>query len=270
MAVNNPPTRYAWGSAHSARATRSNLESAVSRGNRLEERCDGPDGGAPTRPANRVACVDSTVEHNVTIAQGPNCGRRLETERMTVEESWSRIESWMQRHAPEALDALRSGARASRIADAERALGFDLPDAFRRSLLRHDGQEWRWPSLIEFGILMPLDAIVEAAHLNEEYGIENVESDEHVWWRRGWVPFVSRDGDFLSLALGSSAQAAQGEVWCFLHDNDQMHSLIAPDFEAWLAAWADELEAGVFQVDRAPGAGLLPRAGQASRLWPDL
>jgi len=185
-----------------------------------------------------------------------------------IETSWARIEGWMQLHAPEAFAALRGGASTERIDTAEQSLGLELSDPFRRSVSQHDGQEQRWPSLVEFGFLMPLEAIVEAVRSNERYGIDEVELEDAVWWRRGWVPFVSRDGDYISLALGSSWQRNVGEVWCFQHDMEPIHSLIAPDFATWLARWAGELEAGVFYLDRAAGAGLLPHPGQVSRLWP--
>ncbi len=118
--------------------------------------------------------------------------------------------------------------------------------------------------MIEYGILMPLREIVVYTRENEQQAVDEAAGDQ-AWWRRGWLPFVSRDGDYLSVALGSSGD---GEVWAFQHDMEPIHSVVAPNFETWLARWADELEAGVFELDRAAGAGLLPRDGKTSRLWP--
>jgi cell wall assembly regulator SMI1 len=182
-----------------------------------------------------------------------------------IERTWSRIEAWMATHAAEALDALRPGVCATTLSAAEESLTVELPQSLRRSLRRHDGQEWRWPSLIGFGILMPLEKMVVTGRQNERWGVDEIAGGEDAWWRRGWVPFVSRDGDCLSVASGSGGE---GEVWCFRHDMDPMHSVVAPDFGTWLERWADELEADVFELDRAAGAGLLPRDGRTSRLWP--
>lgn len=182
-----------------------------------------------------------------------------------IERTWSRIEAWMATHAAEALDALRPGVSETTLSAAEERLTVELPQSLRRSLRRHDGQEWRWPSLIGFGILMPLEKMVVTGRQNERWGVDEIAGGEDAWWRRGWVPFVSRDGDCLSVASGSGGE---GEVWCFRHDMDPMHSVVAPDFGTWLERWADELEADVFELDRAAGAGLLPRDGRTSRLWP--
>jgi cell wall assembly regulator SMI1 len=182
-----------------------------------------------------------------------------------IERTWSRIEAWMATHAAEALDALRPGVSETTLSAAEERLTVELPQSLRRSLRRHDGQEWRWPSLIGFGILMPLEKMVVTGRQNERWGVDEIAGGEDAWWRRGWVPFVSRDGDCLSVASGSGGE---GEVWCFRHDMDPMHSVVAPDFGTWLERWADELEADVFELDRAAGAGLVSRDGRTSRLWP--
>ncbi len=182
-----------------------------------------------------------------------------------IERTWSRIEDWMRSNAPEALGVLRPGLPEATVRGVEQSLALELPDSFRRSIGQHDGQEWRSPTLIEAGILMPLEEMVVRSRENERHGVDEAGGDGERWWRRGWFPFVSRDGDYLTLALGSSGE---GEVWCFLHDDEPMHSVVAPDFDTWLERWADELEAGVFELDRAPGAGLIRRSGKTSRLWP--
>jgi cell wall assembly regulator SMI1 len=175
---------------------------------------------------------------------------------------------WMRAHAPEALEVLHAGASDDTIRAAEEALGRELPESYRRSVARHDGQQERWPSLIEFGFLMPLQDVVTRSRELEKW-LEETRGDT-CWWRRGWVPFVSRDGDYLSLDLAPRVDADRGRVWCFLHDNDPMHSVVASSYGAWLTRWADELEAGVFALDRAAGAGLLPRQPSVrSRLWPN-
>ena len=51
---------------------------------------------------------------------------------------------------------------------------------------------------------------------------------------------------------------------------DGDRSVVAPGFGTWIGRWAEELEAGVFVLDRAPGAALLPRdEREGTRLWAD-
>lgn len=177
---------------------------------------------------------------------------------------WSRIERWMDSHAPEALDVLRPGVDDESMDRAEEILELELPESFRRSLARHDGQEVRWPSLVEFGFLMPLQQIIDDSRaLAELYDERSGATAADEWWRPGLMPFVSRDGDYLCLDLKPPKGRPHGEVWALLHDDEPVRSRIAADFDAWLERWAHELDAGVFYLDRAAGAGLLPRRRKA-------
>ncbi len=132
----------------------------------------------------------------------------------------------------------------------------------RRSIARHDGQIWGQPTLVDSGILMPLQQIVD-----ELRTIEEAIDDGADWWRRGWLPFVARDGDYLSVDLAPEGSPLRGRVWSFLHDNDPLHAAMAPDLTTWLMRWADELERGVHTPDPV-SSDLAPRGGRASRLWP--
>jgi len=217
------------------------------------------------RRVNRRALLFGALGAGAALLLGRTTGGS-EIAEGEIERTWSRIEAWMRAEAPEALAVLRPGASAARIRGAQERLGVRFPESLTRSLARHDGQEWAWPSLVEFGILMPLDEIVVRHAENERHGVDAfVGNEDEAWWRRGWLPFVSRDGDYLALALGPGDA---GEVWAFQHDQDPVFSVVAPDYATWLAAWADELQAGVFGLDRAPGAGLIPREGTTSRIWP--
>lgn len=184
---------------------------------------------------------------------------------------WSRIEAWMGANAPEALEALRPGAHEDTIRSAEAVLGLDLPESYQRSVARHDGQEVRWPSLVEFGFLMPLQRVVDEWHWLTQALEERPDVPEaDPWWRPGLVPFVSRDGDYLCLDLDPPKARRGGEVWALLHDDEPVLSRVAVDFGTWLERWAGDLEAGVFHLDKAPGAGLVPRdGGTQSHLWPE-
>lgn len=183
---------------------------------------------------------------------------------------WRRIEAWMGAHAPEALEVLRPGADDDSIRAAEDVLGLDLPESFRRSVARHDGQEVQWPSLVELGFLMSLQHMVdEWRSLTEWYEERSDFAEGDAWWRPGLVPFVWRDGDYLCLDLHPPQGRARGEVWALVHDDEPPLSPVATDFGVWLERWADELEAGLFYLDRAPGAGLVPHDEEEQSLWPD-
>lgn len=182
---------------------------------------------------------------------------------------WSRIEAWFDAHAPSASEVLRPGMNDASIESAEQILELEFPEGFRRSLARHDGQELRGPSLVEYGFLMPLQQIVDDSRRLAKWFDERPRAAAaEEWWRPGLIPFVSRDGDYLCLDVEPPEGRPRGEVWALLHDQDPTRRRVAPDFDAWLERWADELERGVFQLDRAAGGRLLPREpAKRSRLW---
>ena len=182
---------------------------------------------------------------------------------------WSRIEGWMEREAPAAREALRTGLNDRSINAAEEVLGLDLPEPYRRSLARHDGQETRGPALVDSGYLLPLQQVVwETRSLGTWHEQTRNAAEAPGWWRPGLIPFVSRDGDYLCLDLKPRPGRRPGEVWALLHDDDPPRSRVAPDFDAWLERWADELDAGVHHPEGAAGADLVPRSeGRQSRLW---
>ncbi len=104
----------------------------------------------------------------------------------------------------------------------------------------------------------------------EDWGvIVEVSAGADESWRRGWLPFASRDGDYLFISLESMDGHPAGSVWQFRHDDEPMISVVASSYEAWLQRWAEELESGVFALDRGAGAGLLPAPGKETQVWPE-
>ena len=84
-----------------------------------------------------------------------------------MDEIWARIEAWLDKNAPRALASLRSPADELDVAKFERKLGATLPDDFRASLRRHNGQ---FPTFAVFGRweLLDLQRLSELWLLNQE------------------------------------------------------------------------------------------------------
>ena len=181
------------------------------------------------------------------------------------EESWARIEAVLESDYPEALEALRAGASEAEIAEAEAELGVRLPEPFRQSMRRHDGQDPHVPWLVGGGLLCSLDDLLhewrewtgmqDAGDLDEFAG--DARPDPGVrddrWWRRGWLPFVSQDGDHLVIDLDPAAGGQRGQVFAFSHETGAGR-LAAPDFLTWLEIWADDLGAGAIAPLPSPYA----------------
>lgn len=171
--------------------------------------------------------------------------------------AWERIEQWLAAHAPAIGADLRPGATPEAIAEAERALQVTLPDAMRRVYARHDGSEQNAPPLMGDWTFMPLRHVVREWQTLKEVAangaFEGLEADPEPriqpgWWNAGWIPIAhNSSGDYQSVDTAPGPQGTAGQVIAYWHA-DTRRGWLAPDAEAWLAAFADELEAGRYVV----------------------
>jgi cell wall assembly regulator SMI1 len=199
-----------------------------------------------------------------------------------VDEIWQRIERWLSRNAKPVFKSLRPPASESEIAAAEDALSRPLPDDFRQSLLRHDGQRLSTKSGTAPGFhsseyLLPLKDCLEYRQMMVELLGEGIGKDldidtegpvRAVWWDRAWLPFTL-DGmnNTECLDLHPARGGRKGQV---IEHWSQEHTRLvnARSFLAWLGGFADGLDAGEYVYAKeyngvitrwaAVGEGLLP------------
>jgi len=170
-----------------------------------------------------------------------------------VAEAWSRVGQWLEANAPEILENLAGPASDAEFAAREKALGVSLPHDFKTAYRIHNGQHRDIPGLTEFGQLLPLKRVVEEWKVWKELldtgdfagatsepnpGIRNV------WWSPRWIPFTSDGGgNHLCIDLEPASGGNVGQVITMWHD-DPHRELVAPNFGAWLAQLAADLETG--------------------------
>lgn len=184
---------------------------------------------------------------------------------MGVDDAWKRIETWLSAEAREVLPSLLPGASEDDISRLESSVGAKLPAEFRESLRLHEGQSddaesglfpysnslgpapaWRLLTLAEIGRRRAqMNELVEIGEFGgRKASLPSGEQTE--WWPSAWLPIADDGGgDFACLDL--SADGA-GRVVQFRHDSPT-RKVFAPSFGAWLAALADELEAGKYHFD---------------------
>ncbi len=199
-----------------------------------------------------------------------------------MDEIWERIERWLSRNAKPVFKSLRPPASEKDITAAEDAFGRPLPDDFRQSLLRHDGQQQHpnyghAPGFQSSVYLLPLKDCLEYRQMMVELldqGIgKNLDIDTEgpvraVWWDRAWLPFTL-DGmnNTECLDLHPARGGRKGQV--IEHFNDNPTRVVsARSFLAWLGGFADGLDAGEYVYAKeyngvitrwaAVGEGLLP------------
>lgn len=179
-----------------------------------------------------------------------------------IEATWMRIEGWLAANAPGVLASLSGGATEAQIAEAEAALDITLPRNLRDSYRRHNGQgiaanlapgfiggvelldlsgvlfEWKvWKDLLDEGTF-------------DDSASEPTGPIRPDWWNARWIP-LTRDGfgNSYCLDLDPASGGAVGQIITMWHD-DPERKVIAPSYGAWLAAFADELDAGEWTTHR--------------------
>lgn len=171
-----------------------------------------------------------------------------------IEQSWQRIEAWLQANDPDTLASLQPGATAEEIATTEAHLGVALPDDLRASYRIHDGQDDE-ASLIEGVELLSLARVRSEwtvwKELLDDGTFEDTTSapDGPIrpdWWNARWIPLTyDGSGNHYCADLDPAPGGNVGQIITMWHD-EEAREIVAPTFSAWLQQFAAELEAGEY------------------------
>jgi cell wall assembly regulator SMI1 len=186
-----------------------------------------------------------------------------------IDDAWTAIEAWLTTHAPAGRRGLRPGASPSEVDHAEQLLGVQLPEDYKASLERHDGQTLASPGLVAGARLLPVREACDQWLLWRDLSLTADEDEEEVvfadpgvrqtYWSPSWLPVVDRDGDGLMLETSDPA----GPVVSFWHDAP-VRGLAAPTFRAWLSALVADLHGGRMVA----AGGTVAREGRLA-CWPE-
>lgn len=190
--------------------------------------------------------------------------------------TWRRVEVELRARGA----SLSPAASEQQVSVLARSLKQTLPDDLRSSLAVHDGLSREAGMLIREGelcstktmarehasmIAMQRDGSFDGFELDADPDPE-IKGD--VWWREGWLPLVSSDGDYLVVDLDPAPGGVVGQVFAF----GRLHGpgyVVAPSLAAWLVIWADGLE----KLPAEYGMGPVPEEGigqdAASPVWPE-
>ena len=171
-----------------------------------------------------------------------------------MDQVWDRIEAWLSLHAPAIAAGLNPPASVEALDATERFLGVELPDDVRSSYLRHDGQPQDSPWMLEGWEWLSLERLRDEwkvwKDLLDGGDFEGIESDADGvtvvkdWWNPRWIPLTySGSGDHHCLDLAPGPGGKLGQIIEMWHDEGS-RPVVADSFRAWLAEFADDLEAG--------------------------
>lgn len=180
--------------------------------------------------------------------------------------AWTKIDRWLQRHAPSVLSSLAAGATAPQLAEVERRIGVPLPKSLSNSLQIHDGQTVDMYGgtlgLIDAAQLNSCQGIIECweswndSHSQREF--EDMEIDAEpgiasVPWVAKWIPVTySASGSCYFVDLSPSSGGTVGQI---IHGSmvEIQRWVAAPSFGAWLSSLADAFESGQYELSEQIG-----------------
>jgi len=181
-----------------------------------------------------------------------------------VEREWKRIVFWLKANAPEQLEGLRQGASAAAVATLENGVSQVLPDDYKELLRLHDGEDTTYGLLGGWYLLgagealqhwEALGGLERSGAFEGPHGDFVIEGPVRAMWRSpAWIPIVSdQAGNFHMLDLDPAPGGSPGQVIYYSHD-DAHRAVLATSTADYLRKFADKLEAGQFEVRRAPSS----------------
>jgi cell wall assembly regulator SMI1 len=171
-----------------------------------------------------------------------------------IAETWKRIETRLRASGP--AFSLPVGATEDLIAACERRLGLELPPDYRASVAIHDGTERYLFDSCELG---SLESVIELWHVFAELTSEPGPIPASEWmrvtgpiraqfWNPRWVPIGrTTSADTILMDLDPPAGGLAGQVIHLTHEMSELH-FVAPSFQAWIETFADDLDAGRYEI----------------------
>ncbi|RBP45350.1 cell wall assembly regulator SMI1 [Roseimicrobium gellanilyticum] len=170
---------------------------------------------------------------------------------------WLRIDKWLAEHAPEVLEGLNPPATLEQIRAAEKCLGCVFPQDVVDSFLVHDGARpgcglWSgWDLLSLEGVVREWECwkeLVNGGAFHQKKSVSDGDITDS-WYDLKWIPLTYQSaGDNECLDLNPGKKGTVGQIISVYHD-DPNRGVVASSYRAWMAAFADDLEAGGFVLD---------------------
>lgn len=189
-----------------------------------------------------------------------------------ISQLWTRLERWGSDNAPAMLQDLNPPATEEQLAELQKAVGRLLPTSFLQSLKFHNGESDGWPSRVfaDRGAYLPSERVAEEWQqrqmIADQLGFESDEEElaemqasgvitvdgpvTPVTFSKDWIPIMDCNGDiFWALDFAPAEGGKPGQViqvdW-----EGTYHGVVADSFEAFLAAYVADLEAGRYRIEQ--------------------
>lgn len=179
----------------------------------------------------------------------------MQPKEVEINEIWDDIELFFKENAPDMLRTINAGISALALTTFEKYIGFMLPDDYKISLQRHNGDVY----LYSFCYL-PLDVVQEKWEMMKRLKTEGVFSNrivdgeetgviQDLWWHEFWIPFAEDGGgNFLCIDMAPGPNGSLGQIIQVERDEGAFESKFK-SFSEWLIDYRDGLNSGKFVVN---------------------
>lgn len=182
---------------------------------------------------------------------------------------WKRIDAWFEHmHASEMVESLRSGATDAELQQTESSLGILLPDEVKASYRIHNGSNGKEmigdPMQRVYHLYSSAEIVmdwqVQKSWMDEYREDEDISFELNLsvrccpnrgwWWHPKWLPLLANQkGVRLCLDLAPGPAGQVGQIIALDSDaGDICPPVVAISWQALLAAFADNLEAGDYSL----------------------
>lgn len=173
---------------------------------------------------------------------------------------WQRIETALDKAAPEVTRALAGPADVKQLRKLERKIGFKLPTELRASFARHDGMH---DTLVRF---FNDERLLSVEQLQRRWDAHLQRMDTPEWaqpcpltrdrkikndrfWSPAWLPITESGQDGFVIDLDPAARGTVGQVFYFSASASRPRTVLASSFAGFLGKIATHLSRKRFTVD---------------------
>lgn len=174
---------------------------------------------------------------------------------VSVDHVWDKIEEWLKKNSPKLFADLKPGATEQELKEFEKKTGLKLPDDYRASLKRHNGEV----SLTSYTYLSVTGSFTDwemMTQLDEQGKFKDAEIEgtsdlklKPVWWSKGWIPFAEDSGgNMLCLDSDPGKRGRIGQV-LYMELQGGPRASKYKSFGEWLDRYRKDLYQGKYEVD---------------------
>jgi cell wall assembly regulator SMI1 len=185
----------------------------------------------------------------------------------SMQSTWKRIKTQLRieadfekMQAKAALSDFQPGATEEELQAAEATLGIEFPEEVKASYRIHNGRMVIGDPDQNLRRLCTLQEMVDTWEMMKKFangGKVKMADDWLTWdrqpilvrvetWNVKWIPLLNADGTLVCLDLAPTPHGHMGQIIDSDPENGTYHRWLAPNWQALLSTFADDLEAGEY------------------------